>query len=117
MDFPERDWKRLRALQPVALDRYCTRVLEESAAIIGHSESPHERYLRLYRLLQERDATMAAAFDDLRRSTATRRLASLVGLDLLTEDELSEFSPSVRDTASGLSKLFAPTKPRSRARS
>lgn len=111
MGFPERDWKHLRELHLVALDRYCARILEESAAIIADSAtSPHERYLRLYRLFGERDATMATAFDDLRRSTATRRLASIVALDLLTRDELNGFTPQTRDTAIGLSELLRPAK-------
>jgi hypothetical protein len=111
VDFPERDWKHLRALHLVAFDRYCSRILEESAAVIADSAaSPHERYLRLYRLLRERDATMATAFDDLRRSTATRRLASIVALDLLTRDELNNFTTQTRDTAIGLSELLGPPK-------
>ncbi len=111
MDFPERDWKHLRALHPVALDRYCTRILQESGAVIADSPaSPHERYLRLYRLLRERNSTMATAFDDLRRSNATRHLASLVALDLLTPDELNDFTPQTRDSAIGLSELLAPPK-------
>lgn len=104
--FPERDWKHLRALHPLALDRYCTRILDESIAIIADSAAaPHERYLRLYRLFQERDATLAMAFDDLRRSTAIRRLTSIVALDLLTRDELNGFTAQTRDAALELSAL------------
>lgn len=119
MDFSERDWKHLRALHPVALDRYCRRTLAESAEVIADSAtSSHERYRRLYRLLQERDVAMAAAFDDVRRSTATRRLAAIVALDLLTHDELNGFTPQTHDTAIGLSELLRPPKKkRVRARS
>jgi len=90
MDFPERDWKHLRALHRVALDRYCARILKECVAVVSDStSSPQEQYLRLYRLLRERDASVATAFDDLRRSTATRRLASMVALDLLTANVIA----------------------------
>lgn len=106
MAFPERDWKHLRTLSRVALDRYCARTLEESVAVIGDStSSPHKRYLRLYELLQERNYRLAAAFDDLRRSAATKQLASMVALDLLTSDELNGFTLQTRDAAIGLSEL------------
>jgi hypothetical protein len=93
---PESDWKHLRAVSALALERYSGRVLEEASVIIGDVHaSHHQRYLRLYRLLQERDATVAAAFDDLRRSTAIQHLAALIRLRLLTGEELAGFS---RDT-------------------
>src|SRR2546427_8243294 len=75
--FPEHDWRLLRVVHRTALDRYCTRVLEECVATIrGTDISPHDRYLRLFRLLKERDESIATAFDDLRRSTAIQRLAA-----------------------------------------
>ena len=45
--FPEHDWRLLRVVHRTALDRYCTRVLEECVATIrGTDISPHDRYLR-----------------------------------------------------------------------
>ena len=32
-DIPERDWKLLRELAPVALNRFCEQILREAAAI------------------------------------------------------------------------------------
>ena len=91
---PEREWKHLRAVSALALDRYCAQVLEEATVIIGDvHDTHHQRYLRLYRLLQQRDATLAAAFDDLRRSTAIQHLAALIRLRLLTPEERAGFSP------------------------
>jgi hypothetical protein len=109
MPFSERDWKYLRALHATALDRYCTRVLDESSAVIRDtSDSSHDRYLRLFHLLQERNDEMATAFDDLRRSTAVQRLAAMVGLGLLTEQELAGFNADVQETVRALRDIFAP---------
>jgi hypothetical protein len=48
MDFPERDWKHLRAVHSVAIARYCERVLAEAIAIIeDDAMSAHARYLDL----------------------------------------------------------------------
>lgn len=103
---PERDWKHLRAMEAIALDRYCTRALEEAAETVQDAEaSQHQRYLRLYAVVQERNTELARAFDDMRRSTAIHHLAAWIRLDLLTQDELATFSPetlaSARVWASG----------------
>ncbi len=98
---PERDWKHLRAIQATALDRYCARVLEEAANTIRNTEaSHHDRYLRLFGVVQDRNAELARAFDDLRRSTAIQHLAAWMGLGLLTQDELAAFSQETFERAS-----------------
>jgi hypothetical protein len=103
---PEKDWRVLRSLHRTALNRYCTRVLQECAAAMqGADSAPHDRYLRLFRLINERDASIAAAFDDLRRSTAIRGLASMIALGVVTDEELGQFSPPTRDAATALSDL------------
>ena len=76
-DFPERDWKVLRELKPVALDRFCQRTLMEVAALCSDvGRTNHERYLALWKLIRERDDRLSAAFDDLRRSTARRHTSA-----------------------------------------
>jgi hypothetical protein len=110
MDFPERDWKHLRAVHPVALARYCERVLADAAAIIADDKVPaHERYLDLARAIGHHTRQMAGAFDDMRRSRAMERLTALVGLQLLTEAELAQFSPDVRSSAVALNDLLTKT--------
>ena len=105
MTFLETDWRLLRSVHRAALDRYCTRVLEECAAAIRADMSPHDRYLRLFRLLKERDQAIASAFDDLRRSTAIRRLAAMIALEIITDEELDRFSAPTRDAAMALADL------------
>jgi hypothetical protein len=90
---PESDWRHLRAVSALALDRYCAQVLEEAATIVRDTRaSNHERYLRLFELIQDRDRTLARAFDDMRRSRAIERLAALIQLRLLTQEELAGFT-------------------------
>ena len=118
MPFSERDWTQLRRVHGLSLERCCARVLDEVAAIIhdghdGHDggQSARERYLALFRLVRDRDATLADAFDDLRRSTGLRRLSAMVGLDVLTEEDLAGFQSEVRDAARELREIFAPRGP------
>jgi hypothetical protein len=112
MPFSERDWTHLRRVHAVALERFCARVLDEAATIVHDGGgSAHQRYLQLFRLVHERNAAMATAFDDLRRSTGLRRLSAMVGLDVLTEEDLAGFQPAVRDAARELSQVLAPRRP------
>lgn len=95
---PETDWKVLRALHPVALDRYCERVLEEIRQIAADAQrSHHQRYLAIFELMQERDPTLALAFNDMRRSAALQRIMHLQHLGLLRPEEFARFSEGTRD--------------------
>ena len=67
--------------------------------------SAHERYLHLFDFLLDRNAAMATAFDDMRRSTGLQRLTAMVGLNLLTSQELAGFNTDVQDTARELSQI------------
>jgi hypothetical protein len=70
MPVSERDWRHLRSVRGIALERFCTQVLDEAAAIApGGGRSAHEQYLQRFQLRHERNAGMAAAFGDMRRST------------------------------------------------
>jgi hypothetical protein len=111
VNFPESDWKLLRSLHRGALERYCARVLDECAVVMRDDKlSAHDRYLRLVRLVRERDDRIAAAFDDLRRSTAIQRLAGLINLGLVSSVELEQFTLATRESATGLAEIFARRK-------
>ncbi len=96
-DFPESDWKVFRELREVALDRFCRRVLDEIEPLrLNASRSHHERYLDVFRLLQERDQELANAFDDPRRSQMILQLAAMHAYGLLEPEEFVRFTPRTR---------------------
>jgi hypothetical protein len=98
-DFREADWKVFRRLQPVALDRFCQRVLDEVGQLTADTaRSSHERYLAVYRLLQERDHQLAAMFNDPRHSTAFIQLARIWAEGLLTKEEFAQFNEDTRSS-------------------
>ena len=102
---PESDWKRLRKLHAVALDRFCERTLKEVVAVASTDvPTAHDRYVAVYRLLQTRDKELAWAFDDLKRSQAIRQLAAMVALGLVTEAELEQFSPDTQSVVRQLTR-------------
>ena len=94
---PEEDWQRLRQLKPVVLDRYCERILREAVSIANAPGStPHQRYLKLYRFIDEKNDALARAFDDHRRSTALAKIMHIYKLGLFTEEEFAGFSEETR---------------------
>jgi hypothetical protein len=94
----ESEWKILRTVKEAALERLCGRIMDQCQAVIQGRGTNHERYLRLYKVVQDGDDEVAWAFNDLRRSTANHRLAAMVKLGLVTDEELGRFSESTRET-------------------
>jgi hypothetical protein len=93
-DIPERDWKVFREVRQAALERLCNKILSEAKALNDDPiKSAHEKYLKLYELIQKRDADMARGFNDLRRSTAVMQIGIINKMGLFTREELQRFSP------------------------
>ncbi len=102
-EIKESDWKLLRQLHDVALERFCQRVLGEIERRSSASKKTyHQRYLDIYRLMQRRDRELADAFNDLRRSTAVQQLTVIHSHGLLSEEEFSRFSPETRNAVDSL---------------
>ena len=105
MEIKESDWKVFRRLHGIALERYCQRVLEEIRVAAECDADYHDCYRKVYRLIRNRDRTMASAFDDPSRSTALLLLANIVDEGLLTEEELKQFSGDAQQHIEGIRGL------------
>ena len=94
----EADWKVLRRLHPLALERFCERVLAEIEQVTqDRTRSAHQRYVDVFRIVERRDRDVARLFDDLRRSQALTMLIGLRSEGLLSEEEFSALSPETRN--------------------
>ena len=94
MQIPESDWKLLRKIYPLALERFCERVLAEvSSTASDKGKSFHERYLKIFTLMQNRGRELGNAFDNARRSIALFQLGEIYRNGLITEVELWRFTP------------------------
>ncbi|MDB5342629.1 MAG: hypothetical protein JWP89_1006 [Schlesneria sp.] len=95
----ESDWKLLRRLQPIALDRFCHRVLSDVQGTCSDAAATaHERYLKVFGLIQDQNKTMAMIFDDIRRSNALLKVTLMRTSGLITDEEFAEFSEELRET-------------------
>jgi hypothetical protein len=102
---PEADWKVFRKLREIALERFCRRVLDGLDRFRqDDSRTYHERYLELFRWLQDRDDDIARAFNDPRRSRMLLQLATIVTLDVVKPEELAQFTPATRKIVEELVK-------------
>jgi hypothetical protein len=105
-DIAPADWK-FKTLREVALERFCERVLVDVTQIASDAaKTKHQRYLAIYRLMRERDAEIDPIFDTVRRSTAVRQIASFRAHDLLTAEELRQFSPELVSTVEEILQMF-----------
>ena len=96
-DINETDWKVLRRVHPLALERFCEGVLGEVERFVRHRAlSHHERYVEIFKLMQRRDGDIARLFNDPKRSRALTMLAHMRSEGVLTEEEFSSLSQQTR---------------------
>ena len=105
--FQESDWRIFKKLKEVALERLCEQILKKAVSISTSKKgSSHERYLKLYRHVKNRDRDIARAFNDHRRSIMIQQLAAIHGLGLLTPEEMERFSPGTQETIEAIKGIF-----------
>ena len=104
-DIPERDWKVFRQRQPIALERFCEKVLFEIRDISISNQSAHQRYLRVFKTVRDQDKELAALFDDPRRSNAWVQLSLIHSHELFTLEEMQRFSSETQQRINELAKL------------
>lgn len=95
----ESEWKKLRKLQPIALNRLCQGILDDVATFASKTEGDsHQRFLEMYKFVHQQNENVSLAFDDLRRSNALEKLAWMVSLELVSDEEFALFSEESRKT-------------------
>jgi hypothetical protein len=99
-EIAESDWRHFRKLHPIAVERYCTGVLKEAAEFGSDtSRSAQQRYVALYRLMQQRDREITRLFDDMRRSTAVICILAIHARGLFSAAEFAGFSEEIQALA------------------
>lgn len=94
----EADWKVLRRLHPLALERFCERVLAEIEQVTqNRTQSAHQRYIDIFKIVEQRDRDIARLFNDPKRSQALTMLTGIRSEGLLSDDEFSALSLETRN--------------------
>ena len=80
-------------MHKVALERLCAKILAEARRTIdAPTPSAHEKYMKLFKLIERRDNDIARGFNDFRRSTAVPQIGIIHKMGLFTGEELRRFS-------------------------
>jgi hypothetical protein len=96
---PERDWKVFAKILPVAHERFCQRALDEVNKISAEtSKDTCDRFLRVAKLVRDREKELRTTLSDYRRSTAWIQITALYSRGLLTEGEFTQFSDQTRNS-------------------
>jgi hypothetical protein len=96
---PERDWRVFREIHSVGRERFCERVLSALASANSASDQgAHERYLRVFEIVRDKNKELGALFDNPRRSSALGQLCMIASPGLVTDEELSCLSPKTRNS-------------------
>jgi hypothetical protein len=102
-EIKESDWKLLRQLHRVAMERFCRRAIDGiGAAVTDQPGTYHECFLEVFALVNESNRELARIFDNPRRSKATLILASMMEERLLSEEEFSQFGPETRGSVEAI---------------
>ena len=76
----ESDWKIFKQIKERAIEVFCGSALEEFEEVIKDEvEHVHNRYLLLYKLVQNSDKQMRLLFDEHGRSKAPLQLLAIRG--------------------------------------
>lgn len=99
-DIKESDWKYLRNLKKVLLDRLCNRILDNiQAECTSAKREPdvHEQYLTVYRQVEKMDKIVADCFDDWSRSKIIFRVLFLIKHRVITDEEIEQLSDETKE--------------------
>jgi hypothetical protein len=105
--FPERDWKKLKAMKGDMLNFACGRVFKKIEEIIKERKGKeHEVYLKVWKLMNNEDQEISLMFDDLKRSNAIHKLAAWKRNGVISNERFSEFSDDTKQTIKELNELL-----------
>lgn len=100
----EKDWKLLRKMKDEKLNTACEMILTKiNTEIANKGDENHKAYLNVWEIVDSEDKKIAEMFNDLKRSNAVLKLATWKRNGLLSEQEISEFTPKTRLTIETIS--------------
>ena len=111
---PEQEWRKIRDMKPVVLDRVCKGILDALRAklvISSTDQVHHKQYLKVYKWLDEQDKIIGNGFNDLKRSNAYFLVAFWVKSRWLTQQEFDRLSEITRANVLFLAGLDQYTPP------
>jgi hypothetical protein len=108
-ELTEAEWRIFSDLRELALERFCGRAISDiTRAAAAAARTNRQRHRRTVKVMNARDKELADAFDNPSRADALRQLALMQSHNLLTEDEMSQFSSETREGVRLLIRMWEP---------
>ncbi|MEE0863063.1 MAG: multidrug transporter [Lachnospiraceae bacterium] len=96
MQISERDWKIFRKKIPDWQERYMERLAVEYIALLQSEKNASAKFWELEKRIKQ-DKKSPGVLIDMRRSTAIENILSLVLDEVISLDELDEFSDELQE--------------------
>ncbi len=93
-------------IQKKLINQLCGSILDKADTIIAAKDGrEHEAYLSLWKMLHKEDAKVSLMFDNMRRSDAFYKLAAWKNNNLISEDDMKEFSDETQQVIQLLTQM------------
>jgi hypothetical protein len=91
----------------LAVNRFSKETLSNIHQIMAdkETESKHEKYLKIYKYIHQRDKILRDVFNEYRRSTAKLSILQIHNLGLFNPEEFNQFSDEVKNFVNDCNKL------------
>lgn len=95
MEISKSDWKRYREKIPVWQENYMNRLNNEYMALLSADKKPSEKFWELEKRIKN-DRRHPGVMIEMRRSSSIFDIADLIRLNVITYDDLSDFSEELQ---------------------
>ena len=95
MEISKSDWKRYREKIPVWQENYMDRLNNEYMLLLSADKKPSEKFWELEKRIKN-DRRHPGVMIEMRRSSSIFDIAGLVRLNVITYDDLSDFSEELQ---------------------
>jgi hypothetical protein len=103
----ESDWKYLKKLKPILLERACAKINKEAELKLKNKQNQeqYQVFMALYKHYHKKDKLIADCFDDYRRSTAIYKILHLLYNKIITDDEFEGFSSETKEIVEKIKEI------------
>ena len=102
----EKDWKLFRKKLPVWQEVYMERLIKEYAELLNGDDAASEKYWALDKRIRANRKSLGVHVDGVTRSKLQNILTGLIIENVISEDDLHDFSEELRESTHQWMQIF-----------
>ena len=102
----EKDWKLFREKLPEWQEAYIERLIKEYAELLAGNKAASERFWALDKRIRADRKRLGVCVDEVSRSKLQNILTGLIIENVITEDDLQDFSEELRESTHQWMQIF-----------